>query len=81
MSWLDEAKKIAEQKMKENNNIKPSALLADENKEALIQKLRLEYDDATEREIEKALNDAEEKFGQNPDEKTLNAFLRTKLES
>ncbi len=81
MSWLDEAKKIAEQKMKENNNIKPSALLADENKEALIRKLRLEYDDATEREIEKALNDAEEKFGQNPDEKTLNAFLRTKLES
>ena len=81
MSWLDEAKKIAEQKMKENNNIKPSALLADENKEALILKLRLEYDDATEREIEKALNDAEEKFGQNPDEKTLNAFLRTKLES
>ncbi|CCZ21463.1 unknown [Acetobacter sp. CAG:977] len=81
MSWLDEAKKIAEQKMKKNNNIKPSALLADENKEALIRKLRLEYDDATEREIEKALNDAEEKFGQNPDEKTLNAFLRTKLES
>lgn len=81
MSWLDEAKKIAEQKMKENNNIKSSALLADENKEALIRKLRLEYDDATEREIEKALNDAEEKFGQNPDEKTLNAFLRTKLES
>lgn len=81
MSWLDEAKKIAEQKMKENNNIKPSALLEDENKEALIRKLRLEYDDATEREIEKALNDAEEKFGQNPDEKTLNAFLRTKLES
>lgn len=81
MSWLDEAKKIAEQKMKENNNIKPSALLADENKEALIRKLRLEYDDATEREIEKALNDAEEKFGQTPDEKTLNAFLRTKLES
>lgn len=81
MSWLDEARKIAEQKMKENNNIKPSALLADENKEALIRKLRLEYDDATEREIEKALNDAEEKFGQNPDEKTLNAFLRTKLES
>ena len=81
MSWLDEAKKIAEQKMKENNNIKLSALLADENKEALIRKLRLEYDDATEREIEKALNDAEEKFGQNPDEKTLNAFLRTKLES
>lgn len=81
MSWLDEAKKIAEQKMKENNNIKPSALLADENKEALIRKLRLEYDDATEREIEKALNDAEEKFGQPPDEKTLNAFLRTKLES
>lgn len=81
MSWLDEAKKIAEQKMKENNDIKPSALLADENKEALIRKLRLEYDDATEREIEKALNDAEEKFGQNPDEKTLNAFLRTKLES
>ena len=56
-------------------------LLADENKEALIRKLRLEYDDATEREIEKALNDAEEKFGQNPDEKALNAFLRTKLES
>lgn len=81
MSWLDEAKKIAEQKMKENNNIKPSALLADENKEDLIRKLRLEYDDATEREIEKALNDAEEKFGQTPDEKTLNAFLRTKLES
>lgn len=81
MSWLDEAKKIAEQKMKENNDIKPSALLADENKEALIRKLRLEYDDATEREIEKALNDAEEKFGQTPDEKTLNAFLRTKLES
>lgn len=81
MSWLDEAKKIAEQKMKGNNNIKPSALLADENKEALIRKLRVEYDDATEREIEKALNDAEEKFGQNPDEKTLNAFLRTKLES
>lgn len=81
MSWLDEAKKIAEQKMKENNNIKLSALLADENKEALIRKLRLEYDDATEREIEKALNDAEKKFGQNPDEKTLNAFLRTKLES
>ncbi len=81
MSWLDEARKIAEQKMKENDNTKPSALLADENKEALMRKLRLEYDDATEREIEKALNDAEEKFGQNPDEKALNAFLRTKLES
>lgn len=80
MSWLDEAKAIAERKQKENAPTGTVHPLSEENREALKRKLRLTYGEATEREIEKALNDAEDRLGKEADEKAVFAFLRTRLE-
>lgn len=78
MSWLDEAKKIAEQKQRENGA--PPAVAPLRDREALKRRLRLTYGEATEREIDKALDDAQDRFGADVDEKTLKDFFRMRLE-
>ncbi len=80
MSWLDEARRIAEQKQAEAETFSESPLSSPEGRESLKKKLRMTYENATEREIEKALDSAEETLPAGSGEKEILMFVRTKLE-
>ena len=79
MSWLDEAQKIVKEKQKANEDAAFSPDNADQ-RERLTRRLKMIYDNATEREISKAIDDALDRFEPPYDEKAFMDFLRTKLE-
>ncbi|MBO4519787.1 MAG: hypothetical protein J5787_01125 [Alphaproteobacteria bacterium] len=79
MSWLEEA----QQKIKQKQEMTAEQSFAPENqeqREQLVKRLKMLYDNATEREIEKAIDDALDKFEPPYEEKAFMNFLRTKLE-
>ena len=51
-----------------------------EQREQLIKRLKMIYDNATEREINKAIDEALDRFSPPYEEKTFMDFLRVKLE-
>lgn len=70
----------AENRTKTGNN-KYSFFPADADKrEKLVSRLKMLYDNATEREINKAIDEALDRFDPPYDEKAFMVFLRTKLE-
>ncbi len=79
MSWLEEAQKLVKEKQRTNEE---TAFAPDnpEQRERLTGRLKMIYDNATEREINKAIDDALDRFEPPYDEKAFMAFLRTKLE-
>lgn len=79
MSWLEEAQQKIKQKQTSDTE---SAFAPDdwEQREQLISRLKMLYDNATEREINKALDDALDRFAPPYEEKDFMNFLRTKLE-
>lgn len=79
MSWLQEAQqKIREkQEIPETGGFHPDI---QEHKEQLIKRLHMMYDNATGREIEKAVEEALDRLEPPYEEKSFMAFLRTKLE-
>lgn len=78
MSWLDEARQLVAQKQNSSPEVfDPSD---DDQRANLIKKLKTLYDNATEREIEKALDNALDRFRPPYEEKEFMKFLRTKLE-
>lgn len=79
MSWLDEARAIAKNKQNEENGGGFAPDTAD-GREKLTRRLKMLYDDATEREIDKAVDVALDRFDAPYDEKAFMAFLQTKLE-
>jgi len=79
MSWLEEA----QQKIKQKQEATAEQSFAPENREQreqLVKRLKMLYDNATEREIEKAIDDALDKFTPPYEEKAFMTFLRAKLE-
>ena len=78
MSWLDEAQQIIKEKQTKNEDFFSPDV--PEQREHLIKRLKMIYDNATEREIEKAIDDALDRFAPPYEEKTFMDFLRTKLE-
>ena len=78
MSWLEEARQKIEQKQETTNT---AFFPADADKrEKLVSRLKMLYDNATEREINKAIDEALDRFDPAYDEKAFMVFLRTKLE-
>lgn len=78
MSWLEEAQQLAKRKQASvAENFDPASA---ERREELVKKLKMLYDNATEREIEKAIDDALDHFSPPYEEKEFMKFLRTKLE-
>lgn len=78
MSWLEEAQQIVKQKQIGND----ASFAPDrpEQREKLVYHLKMLYDNATEREIEKAIDAALENFSKPYEEKAFMNFLRIKLE-
>ena len=78
MSWLEEAQQIVKQKSSSvPEQFDPNV---SNQREQLVKRLKMLYDNATEREIEKAIDQALEHFSLPYDEKTFMDFLRIKLE-
>lgn len=78
MSWLEEAQQIVKQKkLKEDTSFAPDNI---EGREKLVRRLKMLYDNATEREIEKAIDTALDNFSKPYEEKAFMDFLRIKLE-
>ena len=76
MSWLDDAQKIIAEKAKNAT----AGKAAGETRDALIRRMKLTYDNATDREIEKAVDAAFDTLPDLTDTSALNAFLRRRLE-
>lgn len=79
MSWLDEARQKAAQTQKNDLETEFSPNTPD-GRERLERRLKMMYDNATEREIAKAVDNAIDRFPAPFDEKTFMDFLRVKLE-
>lgn len=84
MSWLTDAENFIKAKQNEQKSDIPAEELlfyeTEEQKESLKKFLRLEYPNATNREIEKALDEMEEKMEKPFIKKEALHFLRIKLE-
>ena len=78
MSWLDEAQQIVKQKQRQSDNAFAPNIT--EQREQLVRKLKMLYDNATEREINKAIDDALDRYSPPYEEKAFIDFLRVKLE-
>ena len=79
MSWLDEARQKAAQMQKNEVGTGFSPDTPD-GRERLERRLKMLYDNATEREIATAVDDAIDRFSAPFDEKVFMDFLRVKLE-
>lgn len=79
MSWLDEARQKAAQTQKNDLETEFSPNTPD-GRERLERRLKMMYDNATEREIAKAVDNAIDRFPAPFDEKAFMDFLRVKLE-
>lgn len=73
MSFEDDVKKFMQAKQAE----KAAATV---DRDALARRMRMTYDNASEREIEKAIDEAFEKLDDLTDTRALDAFLRVRLE-
>lgn len=80
MSWLEEAQQKIKQKQTDTQTDSGFFPADDSEREKLINRLKMLYDNATEREINKAIDEALDKFDQPYDEKAFMNFLRVKLE-
>lgn len=78
MSWLEEA----QQKIRQNRETADDAFRPQDSdgREKLVKRLKMLYDNATEREIDKAIDAALDRFDPPYDEKAFTAFLRVRLE-
>lgn len=82
MSWVEDALKQSAELEKAGKPLAEDAVdLSDQVQLTALQKeLRHMYDNATLREIDRALDKAQEHFDAAPSRKELMVFLRTKLE-
>lgn len=80
MSWLEEAQQKIKQKQTDIQTDSGFFPADDGEREKLINRLKMLYDNATEREINKAIDEALDRFDQPYDEKAFMNFLRVKLE-
>lgn len=84
MGWLEDAEKRIKELQKENQKNEENCSiynLADkEQKEKLKKALKLEYLEASELNINKAIEEASEKFEKPYDETEIKKFFRKKLE-
>lgn len=81
MSWLEEAQQKIQQKQQQNNIDQDSFSPDQESqREQLVNQLKMTYDNASEREINKAVDEALEKFDPPYDKADFMRFLRMKLE-
>lgn len=80
MSWLEEAQQKIKQKQTDTQTGGGFFPADDGEREKLINRLKMLYDNATEREINKAIDEALDKFDPPYDEKAFMNFLRVKLE-
>lgn len=80
MSWLEEAQQKIKQKQTDTQTDSGFFPADDDEREKLINRLKMLYDNATEREINKAIDEALDRFDPPYDEKTFMNFLRVKLE-
>lgn len=81
MSFEDDVKKFMQAKQAEKATspaAQPAAATID--RDALVRRMRMTYDNASEREIEKAIDEAFEKLDDLTDTRALDAFLRVRLE-
>lgn len=78
MSFEDDVKKFMQAKQAEKAAAQPAAATVD--RDALVRRMRMTYDNASEREIEKAVDEAFEKLDDLTDTRALDAFLRVRLE-
>lgn len=78
MSFEDDVKKFMQAKQTE----KAAQTRADAqiDRGALVRRMKMTYDNASEREIEKAIDEAFEKLDDLSDTRALDAFLRVRLE-
>lgn len=81
MSFEDDVKKFMQAKQAEKAAF-PAAqpATATVDRDALARRMRMTYDNASEREIEKAIDEAFEKLDDLTDTRALDAFLRVRLE-
>ncbi|MBR1778059.1 MAG: hypothetical protein IJ752_05685 [Alphaproteobacteria bacterium] len=78
MSWLEEAQQKIKQKQETAaDTFDPNET---EQRERLIRQLKMLYDNTTEREINKAVDEALDRFAPPYEEKGFMDFLRVKLE-
>ena len=80
MSWLDEARQIVKEKQKQTITNETFSPETEVQREILVNRLKMLYDNATEREINKAIDDALDNLAPPYEEKVFMKFLRTKLE-
>ncbi len=80
MSWLEEAQQKIKEKQENSQNDSVFCPTNEDQREKLVNRLKMLYDNATEREINKAIDDALDKFDPPYEEKDFMNFLRTKLE-
>lgn len=84
MGWLEEAQKKLEEIEKNDdfndNNENELSLDNQEQREKLIKNLKIQYMNATQREVEKAIDFACEKLEKPYDKKEFMKILRVKLE-
>ena len=80
MSWLDEARQIVKEKQNKTTTNETFSPETEVQREILVNRLKMLYDNATEREINKAIDDALDSLDTPYEEKVFMKFLRTKLE-
>ena len=78
MSWLKEAQDIISKKNSHETPSNDECLSLDN--ESIVKELKKLYENATEREIKKALNEAKAAFSPPYNKKEVMIFLRNKLE-
>lgn len=80
MSFLQDAQAFMQKHPKQEEKTDVLSLATEEQKEKFIPKMRLLYDNATQREIDKALQEAIDRFGTHPEPQAIHDFMRLKLE-
>ena len=78
MSFEDDVKKFMQAKQTEKAAQTRAGAQID--RDALVRRMKMTYDNASEREIEKAIDEAFEKLDDLSDTRALDAFLRVRLE-
>ncbi len=80
MSFLEDAQNYMKSKPRKETSSDTLNLSDETNIENLIKELKITYENATQREIIKMINQAKERFGDNPNPKDFYIFARIKLE-
>ncbi len=80
MSFFDDAQKFMQSRTKPQESEETVDLTDTDVIERLTKELKMLYENATEREISRAIDLAHDRFGNTPVRKEFLLFVRTKLE-